>query len=118
MRERRSASPDQLRLLPVMGGRGGMHVVADGPLDGSAAAIFGGLAGTEWQEAASVAQVVRILDQISTDVAAGAVGVGVLIGHTPESIRPSTSLLRSPWPPPGSRCSRTHVTSSSWLRRR
>ena len=40
-----------------------MHVVADGPLDGSAAAIFGGLAGTEWQEAASAAQVVRILDQ-------------------------------------------------------
>src|SRR3954451_10274137 len=26
-----------------------MHVVADGPLDGSAAAIFGGLVGPEWQ---------------------------------------------------------------------
>ena len=30
-----------------------MHVVADGPLDGGAAAIFGGLVGTEWQQAAT-----------------------------------------------------------------
>ena len=60
-----------------------MHVVADGPLDGGAAAIFGGLPGTEWQQAASAAQVARILDQVSTDLAAGAVGVGVLIGYTP-----------------------------------
>ena len=60
-----------------------MHVIADGPLDGGAAAIFGGLVGTEWQQAATAAQVARILDQISTDLAAGAVGVGVLIGYTP-----------------------------------
>ena len=32
-----------------------MHVVADGPLDGGAAAIFGGLVGTEWQQAATAA---------------------------------------------------------------
>jgi dihydroorotase-like cyclic amidohydrolase len=60
-----------------------MHVVADGPLDGGAAAIFGGLAGTEWQQAATAAQVTRILDQVSADLAAGAIGVGVLIGYTP-----------------------------------
>ena len=60
-----------------------MHVMADGPLDGGAAAIFGGLVGTEWQQAATAAQVARILDQVSTDLAAGAVGVGVLIGYTP-----------------------------------
>jgi cytosine/adenosine deaminase-related metal-dependent hydrolase len=60
-----------------------MHVVADGPLDGGAAAIFGGLTGTEWQQAASAAQVARILDQVSADLAAGAVGVGVLFGYTP-----------------------------------
>ena len=60
-----------------------MHVLADGPLDGGAAAIFGGLAGTEWQQAATAAQLARILDQVSTDLAAGAVGVGVLIGYTP-----------------------------------
>ena len=60
-----------------------MHVVADAPLDGSIAGIFGGLIGTEWQEAATAAQLARILDQISTDLAAGAIGIGVLIGYTP-----------------------------------
>jgi dihydroorotase-like cyclic amidohydrolase len=60
-----------------------MHVVANGPLDGGATAIFGGLMGTEWRRAATAAQVARILDQISTDLAAGAIGVGVLIGYTP-----------------------------------
>ena len=68
-----------------------MHVVADGPLDGSAAAIFGGLVGTEWQQAATAAQLARILDQVSTDLAAGAVGVGVLIGYTP-GVDPSEYL--------------------------
>jgi N-acyl-D-aspartate/D-glutamate deacylase len=60
-----------------------MHALGEGPLDGSAAAIFGGLAGTAWQHAATAAQVARILDQVSTDLAAGAVGVGVLIGYAP-----------------------------------
>lgn len=60
-----------------------MHVMADGPLDGGAAAVFGGLAGTDWQQAATAAQVARILDQVSTDLAAGAVGVGVLVGYAP-----------------------------------
>jgi hypothetical protein len=60
-----------------------MHVVADRPLDGGAAAIFGGLIGTEWQQAASAAQVAQILEQIASDLAAGAVGVGVLLGYTP-----------------------------------
>ena len=60
-----------------------MHVVAGAPLDGGAAAVFGGLIGTEWQQAATEVQVARILDQISTDLAAGAVGVGLLVGYTP-----------------------------------
>jgi cytosine/adenosine deaminase-related metal-dependent hydrolase len=60
-----------------------MHVVGGDPLDGGAAAMFGGLAGTKWQQAATGAQVARILEQISTDVAAGAVGVGLLFGYTP-----------------------------------
>ena len=60
-----------------------MHVVADGPLDGGAAAIFGGLTGTEWQRAATAAQLARILDQVSNDLAAGALGIGVLMGYTP-----------------------------------
>ena len=53
--------------------------------------IFGGLVGTEWQQAATVTQLARILDQVSTDLAAGAVGVGVLIGYTP-GVDPSEYL--------------------------
>ena len=60
-----------------------MHVVAGGPLDGGASAIFGGLVGLEWQQAAGDAQLTRILDQIANDVAAGAIGIGVLVGYTP-----------------------------------
>ena len=60
-----------------------MHVMADGPLDGGAAAVFGGLVGTEWQQAATAAQVARILDQVSSDLASGAIGVGVLVGYAP-----------------------------------
>ena len=68
-----------------------MHVVADAPLDGTASAIFGGLAGAKWQQAATSAQVMRILDQLSIDLAAGAVGVGVLIGYTP-GVQPAEYL--------------------------
>ena len=60
-----------------------MHVVADAPLDGSLAAILGGVAGTQWHQAATAPQVARIIDQVASDLAAGAVGVGVLLGYTP-----------------------------------
>jgi hypothetical protein len=59
-----------------------MHATAGVPLDGRAATLFGGLGGTEWQQAATATQLGRILDQISADLAAGAVGIGVLIGYT------------------------------------
>jgi cytosine/adenosine deaminase-related metal-dependent hydrolase len=68
-----------------------MHVVGEQPLDGRAATIFGGLIGTRWQRAATPAQVARVLDQISADLAAGAVGIGVLIGYTP-GVDPSEYL--------------------------
>jgi dihydroorotase-like cyclic amidohydrolase len=60
-----------------------MHVLAGGPLDGGAAGIFTGLTGTAWQQAATATQLAQILDQVSTDLAAGAVGIGVLMGYTP-----------------------------------
>src|SRR5207344_250369 len=60
-----------------------MHVIADGPLDGGAAALFNGLIGAAWQRAATETEVARILEQLSSDLAAGAIGVGVLIGYTP-----------------------------------
>jgi dihydroorotase-like cyclic amidohydrolase len=62
---------------------GRMHVMAGGPLDGGAAAVFTGLAGTEWQQAATATQVARILDQLATDLAAGGIGVGILVGYAP-----------------------------------
>jgi cytosine/adenosine deaminase-related metal-dependent hydrolase len=68
-----------------------MHVVGGDPLDGGAAAVFGGLVGVEWQQAASETQVARILDQISVDLAAGAIGVGLLVGYTP-GVDPSEYL--------------------------
>jgi N-acyl-D-aspartate/D-glutamate deacylase len=60
-----------------------MHAVADAPLDGGLTALLDGLIGSEWQQAATAAQLARILDQVASDLAAGAVGVGVLIGYTP-----------------------------------
>ncbi|HTN81891.1 MAG TPA: amidohydrolase family protein [Acidimicrobiales bacterium] len=60
-----------------------MHVLAEMPLDGGTAAIFGGLVGTEWQQAATAVQLTQIFDQISADLADGAIGIGVLMGYTP-----------------------------------
>jgi Amidohydrolase family len=60
-----------------------MHVVGGDPLDGGAAALFAGLGRTEWRQAATESEVARILDQISLDLAAGAIGVGLLVGYTP-----------------------------------
>ena len=60
-----------------------MHVIADGPLDGGAAAIFGGLVGDRMAAGRDRTQLARILDQIATDLAAGAIGIGVLVGYTP-----------------------------------
>ena len=81
--EKRSEVPRSTTASRRRGRRRACTWSADGPLDGGAAAIFGGLVGTEWQQAATAAQLARILDQISTDLAAGAIGVGVLIGYTP-----------------------------------
>jgi cytosine/adenosine deaminase-related metal-dependent hydrolase len=60
-----------------------MHVMAGGALDGGANAIFGGMIGEAWQGAANPAQLAQILAQIENDVAAGAIGIGILIGYTP-----------------------------------
>jgi cytosine/adenosine deaminase-related metal-dependent hydrolase len=60
-----------------------MHVLAGSALDGGARAIFGGIAGTEWQQAASPTQLARILELVSDDLVAGAIGIGLLVGYTP-----------------------------------
>lgn len=60
-----------------------MHVLTGAPLDGGAAAVLGALGGTEWQRTATAGKLARILDLVATDVAAGAVGIGVLVGYAP-----------------------------------
>ena len=95
-----------------------MHVLADGPLDGGAAAIFGGLAGTEWQRAATAASW-RGSSTRSQPTSPPARSASACSSVTRlESIRPSTSRWRSWRPQPGCRPSHIRVTSSSWLRRR
>jgi N-acyl-D-aspartate/D-glutamate deacylase len=57
--------------------------MAGGPLDGGAGTLFGGLAGRAWQSAASDAQLARILELLASDLADGAIGIGLLVGYTP-----------------------------------
>ena len=86
MRKKRARVPDQLRLLGVMGGRPHARDRRRAARRG-APAIFGGLVGTSGNGLRPRHNLARILEQVSTDLAAGAVGVGVLIGYTPGSIR-------------------------------
>src|SRR5207248_19001 len=46
--------------------------------------------------AASGSQLVGILDQIATDLAAGAIGIGVIVGYTP-GVDPSEYLAGAEW---------------------
>lgn len=60
-----------------------MHVMAGVALDGGAAALFAALGDQAWQSAANETQVARIVGQISEDVSAGGLGIGVLAGYAP-----------------------------------
>lgn len=68
-----------------------MLVLTDARLDGGMSALSGVFSGTQWQRPATTAQLGRILDQVSNDLAAGALGVGVLLGYAP-SIDPAEYL--------------------------
>ena len=60
-----------------------MHVMNDLPLDGTMGGLFAGLGSPEWQMAGDEAQVGRILDRLSSDLSAGALGIGILAGYAP-----------------------------------
>lgn len=60
-----------------------MHVMTGMPLTGDIGAMMAGLGDPRWQEAASPDQLTQILDRISSDVAGGGVGIGVLAGYAP-----------------------------------
>lgn len=60
-----------------------MHVMADVALDGGPAGVFATIGDPAWQGAASETELSRIVDQLSVDLAAGAIGIGVLAGYAP-----------------------------------
>lgn len=60
-----------------------MHVLADVPTDGTNKSFFTNAANPQWQRAASEAEAGRILSLLETDIAAGAIGIGVLMGYAP-----------------------------------
>jgi N-acyl-D-aspartate/D-glutamate deacylase len=60
-----------------------MEVLAGVPLDGSVRTFFGHSASPEWQRAASRDEQARILARVETDIADGALGIGILAGYAP-----------------------------------
>jgi hypothetical protein len=60
-----------------------MDVVADVGADGRLGTILDNLGDPAWQRAASSGEVAAILEHIASDLAAGAIGIGVLMGYAP-----------------------------------
>jgi N-acyl-D-aspartate/D-glutamate deacylase len=60
-----------------------MHVVAGVDLRAGMATMFANLGNPEWQREASPAEVAAVIDQISADLADGALGIGLLLGYAP-----------------------------------
>ena len=60
-----------------------MQVLAGVDPDGGMGALMSNLGDPAWQGAATDAELSRILDQINDDLAAGAIGIGLLMGYAP-----------------------------------
>lgn len=60
-----------------------MHAVAGVPLHADLATILGALGNPAWQREATEVEVASILDRIERDLAAGGVGIGLLMGYAP-----------------------------------
>jgi dihydroorotase-like cyclic amidohydrolase len=60
-------------------------------LDGGSGVIFPNLGNADWQKAANPDQLAKILDQLSADLAAGGIGIGLLWGLAP-GVDPSEYL--------------------------
>ena len=60
-----------------------MHVLVDLPIDAGPGTMFTALGDPGWQRAASPKEVARVLELLSSDIAAGAVGIGLLMGYAP-----------------------------------
>jgi cytosine/adenosine deaminase-related metal-dependent hydrolase len=62
-----------------------MAAVAGTALDGRLDTFLANIAGSEWQRAATPAEVTALLGLLSADLAGGALGIGVLLGYAPAS---------------------------------
>lgn len=60
-----------------------MQAVAGLAADGGGLMIIANIGNPAWQKAATEAEQTRILEQLSADVAAGALGIGLLVGYAP-----------------------------------
>jgi len=60
-----------------------MAVLLGGAPDGAVGSLFANLADPRWQRAASPAEIDRVLSLLEADVAAGALGIGLLLGYAP-----------------------------------
>jgi N-acyl-D-aspartate/D-glutamate deacylase len=68
-----------------------MAVLADLPADGDVATLLCHLGDPRWQQPATSTEINKILDLLEHDLAAGALGIGILVGYAPE-IAPSEYL--------------------------
>jgi len=62
-----------------------MEAVAGIELDGSLGAFLTHISHPAWQREATTAEVSAIRDRLATDLADGALGIGVLVGYAPQS---------------------------------
>ena len=60
-----------------------MQEVAGLAADGGGLMIIANIGNPAWQKAATEAEQTRILEQLSADIAAGALGIGLLLGYAP-----------------------------------
>jgi cytosine/adenosine deaminase-related metal-dependent hydrolase len=58
-----------------------MQEVAGLTTDGGGLMIIGNIGNPRWQQAATSTELARVLEQLSTDLAAGALGIGLLVGY-------------------------------------
>jgi N-acyl-D-aspartate/D-glutamate deacylase len=60
-----------------------MSVLSGVKFDGSVGPLFAGLADPRWHRAASAAEIAGVLGMLETDIADGALGIGMLVGYAP-----------------------------------
>ncbi|HET9728805.1 MAG TPA: amidohydrolase family protein [Acidimicrobiia bacterium] len=60
-----------------------MQVVGEMPIDGRLGSGFAALGDSSWQREASTVEVDRIIEHLGDDLAAGGLGVGLLMGYAP-----------------------------------